>query len=338
MNLTFLIQKEGDGEWLPLESPTVEVLEGRYHLIAHTDQVEYPVDIQIRHRYEENGILQEELQQRRQQPDPQGSLSLLPISFLGRGLWTLTCFVPTQAADDAPHRQSINLQVLAEDCDLISDWEFMESTQSTWSPERQALWPIAATPIKSSGEWLVPTDEIAAQHTESVDVENFEYAIEEEEALAEFSIDLGEITQPLQPEGQWAHQPYIVSLDHRSDRSDAVRLPILPQEMLPVRLQRSQGTTKLPPDLSKTQGRQEGSPSPPLDLPILPRNTHWHYLPLNKLPITKWSQSATPAPTIKQAFTALELQQQFWHKVHSLIDPNAARAESELVGVAERFD
>ncbi|MGB7413081.1 MAG: hypothetical protein WA902_02640 [Thermosynechococcaceae cyanobacterium] len=340
MNLTFLIQKEGDGEWLPLESPTVEVLEGRYHLIAHTDQVEYPIDIQIRHRYEEDGILQEELQQRRQQPDTHGSLSLLPISFLGRGLWTLSCFVPTESEDDVPHRQSINLQVLAEDCDLISDWEFMESTQSTGSPERQALWPIVANPIESSGAssgaWLVPADEIAAQNAASIEVENAEYAIDEEAAaLAEFSIDLGDITQPLMSESQWADQSYIVSLDHHSDRSDAVRLPILPQEMLPVRLQRSQGT-KLPPDLSKTQSRPEGYPS--LDLPILPRNPHWHYLPLNKLPITKWSQLTVPALDIKQAFTSLELQQQFWYKVYSLIDSSVSASRSVLVGVAERSD
>jgi len=30
----FLLQKEGDRVWLPLESPDVEILEGRYRVIV----------------------------------------------------------------------------------------------------------------------------------------------------------------------------------------------------------------------------------------------------------------------------------------------------------------
>jgi hypothetical protein len=335
MNLTFWIQKEGDGDWLPLESPTVEVLEGRYHLMARADQFEYPIDIQIRHRYEEDGILQEELQQRRQQPDTHGNLSLLPTSYLGRGLWTLTCLLPANSAGQGSERQSINLQVLAEDCDLISDWEFMESTQSTGSQEQLARWPMIANPIESSGEWFVPAAEIEAENAECIDVSRFESTrIDEDNAvLADFSIDLGEITQPLFPESQGSNPSYITELDQAYSASDAVRLPVLPAEIRPLQLQRSPGST-LPPDLSKAQTRPEGRPA--LDLPALPRNTHWHYLPLNKLPIDiHRSRPLAQGSEIKAAFIALELQQRFWRNVHHLMDPVIADTDQRWVGVPQ---
>ena len=47
--LEFLLQKEGDRAWLPLETPDVEILEGRYRVVA---RVPHPnTDIEIRVSY-----------------------------------------------------------------------------------------------------------------------------------------------------------------------------------------------------------------------------------------------------------------------------------------------
>ena len=43
----FLIQKEGDETWLPLETQQVEILEGRYRVVAHTDRVNTPMEIRV---------------------------------------------------------------------------------------------------------------------------------------------------------------------------------------------------------------------------------------------------------------------------------------------------
>ncbi len=43
----FLIQREGDQTWLPLEAQQVEILEGRYRVVAHTDRIEIPMDIRV---------------------------------------------------------------------------------------------------------------------------------------------------------------------------------------------------------------------------------------------------------------------------------------------------
>jgi hypothetical protein len=43
----FLLQGEGDQNWLPLDASQVEILEGRYRVMAHTSQTDTAVDIRI---------------------------------------------------------------------------------------------------------------------------------------------------------------------------------------------------------------------------------------------------------------------------------------------------
>ena len=48
-NWEFLLQKQGDKSWLPLESPTVEILEGQYRLASRTKFADVLVGIQLRY-------------------------------------------------------------------------------------------------------------------------------------------------------------------------------------------------------------------------------------------------------------------------------------------------
>jgi hypothetical protein len=123
----FLIQKEGDQDWLPLESFNVEILEGRYQLAAQVATPATAVDIQIRHEYDLDGILQEVTQRRRQQTDGLGRLELLPLTFFSPGLWEFKC-QPAADSDSIPGALSskLVLQVLAQDFDLLIDWEPLE--------------------------------------------------------------------------------------------------------------------------------------------------------------------------------------------------------------------
>jgi hypothetical protein len=123
----FLIQKEGDQDWLPLESPNVEILEGRYYLMAQVDRPSVAVEVQIRHEYELEGIPQEVTQRRRQQTDTEGLLELFPLTYLPPGLWELQCqIVGTQGSQDNAPLQKLFLQVLAQDFELLSDWAVPE--------------------------------------------------------------------------------------------------------------------------------------------------------------------------------------------------------------------
>lgn len=126
----FLLQKQGDCAWLPLESPSAEILEGYYQVIARSADLPAgtPVTVQITHLYEIEGVAQRHWQQRSLSLDADGEILLLPAAYLGAGLWTLAC-----AAEAAPGldllasaaAQVVQLQVLAQDLESLA-----------WEPER----------------------------------------------------------------------------------------------------------------------------------------------------------------------------------------------------------
>ena len=119
----FLIQKEGDQDWLPLESPSTEILEGRYQLMVQSHQPGLDISVQIRHEYEVGGVQQEVVQRRQQQADALGYLDLLSSTYLPPGLWELKC----RSTDrDASPPEKILLQVLAQDFDLATDWDDLD--------------------------------------------------------------------------------------------------------------------------------------------------------------------------------------------------------------------
>lgn len=134
----FLIQKEGDQDWLPLESPNVEILEGRYYLMAQGDHPSTQIEVQIRHEYELDGVPQEVTQRRRQKTDAQGLLELFSLTYLPPGLWELKCQIDKSQnpAGNTPP-QKLFLQVLAQDFELLSDWDCPE-------PSFDSVFPIEA--------------------------------------------------------------------------------------------------------------------------------------------------------------------------------------------------
>jgi hypothetical protein len=140
----FLIQKEGDQDWLPLESSSAEILEGRYQLVVQSSQPNASVDVQIRHEYEMGGILQEVTQRRRQQADTLGRFDLLSSTYLPPGLWELKCRATQDQQDGKPFPpRKLLLQVLAQDFELLSDWEVLEppSRGSTSADAAAAIAP-----------------------------------------------------------------------------------------------------------------------------------------------------------------------------------------------------
>src|SRR4028118_1764210 len=47
--LEFLLQKEGDRAWLPLETPDVEILEGKYRVVARIQHPNTDIEIRVTH-------------------------------------------------------------------------------------------------------------------------------------------------------------------------------------------------------------------------------------------------------------------------------------------------
>ncbi len=161
----FLIQKERDQDWLPLDSPGAEILEGSYRLVAQVDHDEAVVEIQIRHEYELDGIPQE-IVQRRVQHVHGGQIELLSSTYLLPGLWQLSCQLMSDRDDLQTFRATLALQVLAQEFELLSEWDPVEEMKPIMTvPISQPITATLHPAPKDSSEEKVAADSI---HTPSV--------------------------------------------------------------------------------------------------------------------------------------------------------------------------
>ncbi len=112
----FLIQKEGDDTWLPLETQQVEVLEGRYRIVGHTDRTDTPVEIRVSQLITSEMPARSRVRKRIAKINDAGLVVIMPYMHLQPGQWEITCsgFHPT---DDSPHanwQYQVQLQVFAQ--------------------------------------------------------------------------------------------------------------------------------------------------------------------------------------------------------------------------------
>ncbi len=87
----FLLQKEGDRSWLPLESPTVEILEGRYRVVARSSRKQTHVEVRIIHQATEEVPPKRRTQRRSNRTNADGLVVVIPYTSLKPGTWELTC-------------------------------------------------------------------------------------------------------------------------------------------------------------------------------------------------------------------------------------------------------
>jgi hypothetical protein len=111
---TFLLQQEGDQSWLPLESPDVEILEGRYRILARSRYRNAPVSVRLSHAPSLGG--QTVSRQRSIRTDGQGLAAVLTFTSLQPGLWHIDC-----QGDD--WHTSVQLHVLEKVEEDLGDWQ-----------------------------------------------------------------------------------------------------------------------------------------------------------------------------------------------------------------------
>ncbi len=140
----FLLQKEGDQSWLPLDTSQVEILEGRYRVMAHTSQVNTPVRIQISQVLRELTSPKRRTLRRQGEINENGLMVVMPFTRLGAGTWNILCAsedavedsVIEDSASEAPARAetsagaganlpwsyAVELRVVAQDSADDGDW------------------------------------------------------------------------------------------------------------------------------------------------------------------------------------------------------------------------
>jgi hypothetical protein len=160
----FLIQKEGDRSWLPLESPTVEILEGRYRVVARSSRIHAPVEIRVIQNVTAETPPVRRIQKRLSQTNQDGLMVVIPFTRLVPGEWELRCggdVMSDMMGEGWLYR--VQLQVLpidleATDDDTLDDWEPEWRKEAAIAPSETA--PAAQAPQISQGTELPQDKEL----------------------------------------------------------------------------------------------------------------------------------------------------------------------------------
>lgn len=148
----FLLQKEGDRSWLPLDSPDVEILEGRYRIVARSSHVNAAIETRIVHIATEAVPPKRRVQKRLCQTNQEGLTVVIPFTRLEPGLWELQCSPKDLLTDLMAGAQThaVTLQVVAHD--LEEDWDPDWTSPATLT---------TVTMPSADGDAKTPTENVA---------------------------------------------------------------------------------------------------------------------------------------------------------------------------------
>jgi hypothetical protein len=91
MNWVFLIQREGDRVWQPIQTPILEVEECRYRLIGQTNIFNLFAEIRVNVEPFEALSVSECRQTYFRRTNSEGLIIILPFTYFFAGLWELSC-------------------------------------------------------------------------------------------------------------------------------------------------------------------------------------------------------------------------------------------------------
>jgi hypothetical protein len=124
----FLIRKEDDQAWLPLESLNTEILEGRYQLVVDLGVAAVPIEVQINHEFEQDGLFRQTRQHKLLMTDLQGQIDLTSLTYFAPGRWDVKCQIPEKAKNDLStalelESVTLSLDILAQEYGCLEDWD-----------------------------------------------------------------------------------------------------------------------------------------------------------------------------------------------------------------------
>ncbi|MEG4047593.1 hypothetical protein [Microcoleus sp. Pol17_C1] len=163
--LEFLLQKEGDRAWLPLETSDVEILEGKYRVVARIQHPNTDIEIRVTHTSFDQGA-QRKVQSRSARTNPEGLVVIIPYTRLKPGLWELSCLPDPKSTPLKPWQYGVQLEVLpaeSETSEPLPPLDQIEPAASTAAPQ------IAAPVDRAAPQIAAPVDRAAPQIAAPVD-------------------------------------------------------------------------------------------------------------------------------------------------------------------------
>ncbi|MEG4058468.1 MULTISPECIES: hypothetical protein [unclassified Microcoleus] len=170
--LEFLLQKEGDRAWLPLETSDVEILEGKYRVVARIQHPNTDIEIRVTHTSFDQGA-QRKVQSRSARTNPEGLVVIIPYTRLKPGLWELSCLPDPKSTPLKPWQYGVQLEVLpaeSETSEPLPPIDQIEPAASTAAPQIAApvddrAAPQIAAPVDSPAPTQIPAAASAPQQT-----------------------------------------------------------------------------------------------------------------------------------------------------------------------------
>jgi len=147
--LEFLLQKEGDRAWLPLETSDVEILEGKYRVVARIQHPNTDIEIRVTHTSFDPGA-QRKVQSRSARTNPEGLVVIIPYTRLKPGLWELSCLPDPKSTPLKPWQYGVQLEVLPAESETSEPLPPIDQTEPATSP--------AARTNRSTGRSRSPTN------------------------------------------------------------------------------------------------------------------------------------------------------------------------------------
>lgn len=159
----FLIQQEGDRSWLPIDAPTVEILEGCYRIAARSSLKNVSVDVRIVHDAIQEDPPKRRTQTRTHQTNAKGLMVVIPYTRLQPGHWKFDCAVNAL-------KHSLGLQVLSIESDVVEDWDWEQESEAGFvepldAPETSARLPLSSESVE---EFLHHAEQMSEQMADQV--------------------------------------------------------------------------------------------------------------------------------------------------------------------------
>jgi len=178
----FLLQKEGDRVWLPLEPPTVEILEGRYRIVARTQQPQTEVLVEVSYWSPEEMPPKRRTQHWNRNTNAKGIMPVLPFTTLRSGNWRIQCssnLLMDMGENGWQH--IVELRVLAQEEDL-ENWPPRKIQPDKIQPDK--IQPNPA-PIPTTAATATTATTAAKLPTPSVSFEIVQPEVQEDDLAVE---------------------------------------------------------------------------------------------------------------------------------------------------------
>lgn len=150
-NWQFLIQKQGDRHWQSLDSSRLEILLGRYRVLARSHLVNQQVEVLVTHSLPWADQSKKLIVQGTRRSNQDGLIAVLPFTDLQEGIWELQCW--GRVGEDESWQYSLVLGVSSPDEDGLTENNSQIDTETEYSEYGSD--DASGDPISSTMEDLI---------------------------------------------------------------------------------------------------------------------------------------------------------------------------------------